>query len=312
MLTEQQLEQQEIFNSRRLAHPASSDIMEIINDLLMKSGKKSNIKSMAFWGNPGVGKSAIAESVLKNNPPYDLTTDFGIQRVTPVLYCSFPSSISTKNVVKQLLNALGQRIKSGKSEFELLIDLVDALKSCGVKMIILDETNHLIDRAKASAQQDVINFMKSLIDDTQLPIVLIGSADVGIFTESDAQLKRRIKHRRELKEFGYPTNEDSYLYQLLTPLFEVMQSDCGVSLAKNTNRLILSQRIYIATGGNLDAIRELLSDAIENAWRENSKVLLVEHFDSALRFAPPATALKGVNPFEASPKELSDWAKGFR
>lgn len=294
------------FNNRLVAHPGYRKIKAQIDRMLNKSGKVKNPKGLLIYGDAGVGKSTIAEKITEEYPPYEQETDFEIRRKTPVLYVRVPSPVTTKGVIVELFNALGQ-VAPDKTELKMTADLAEAFIACGVKMLILDETQHFLDKAAAARLTSIRNWMKSLIDKIQIPIVFIGSTEAKGVITGCKQLDRRVKYKKRIAPFNMPRDEQASLHKVLTLLLDAMKDHCDIKLDTSIHSLELSQRFYLASGGNMDAIRGVLSESIEIALVEETKVLTLEHLSKGFLMAPPPTALIKKNPFEISAKKLQSW-----
>jgi len=309
MLTDEKEMLLEDFNNRLVTHPDYWRIKTQIDRMLNKSGKVKNPKGLLIYGDAGVGKSTIAEKFIEEYPPYEEETGFEIKRKTPVLYVRIPSPVTTKGVIVEIFNALGQ-IPPDKTEQKMTPDLVAALIACGVKMLILDETQHLLDKAAATRLTSIRNWMKTLIDKTQIPIVFIGSTDARGFITGCKQLDRRVKYKEKVSPFGMPRDEQSSLHRVLVLLLSAMKDRCSIQLEVSISLLELSQRFYLATGGNLDAIRGVLSESIEITLAEKSSALTLKHLSAGFAMAPPPTVRIKENPFEMSAKKIQSWLTG--
>jgi len=310
MLTDEKEALLEDFNNRLVLHPDYRRIKSQIDRMLNKSGKVKNPRGLLIYGDAGVGKTTIAERIIEEYPPYEQETGFEIRIKTPVLYVRIPSPVTTKGVIVELFNALGQ-VAPDKTEQKMTPDLVAAFTACGVEMLILDETQHLLDKAAAARLTSIRNWMKTLIDKTQIPIVFIGSTEAKGFITGCQQLNRRVKYKEKVSPFSMPRDEQAHLHKVLELLLGAMRDRCNTQLEASISPLELSQRFYLATAGNMDAIRGVLSESIEIALEaEESNVLTLKHLSAGFAMAPPPTVRIKENPFEISTKKIQSWLTG--
>ena len=96
--------------------------------------------------------------------------------MVPVLYASVPVPATCKSLVTALLTAIGDPAAQKGSQIVQTLRLKRYLDACCVELLILDEFQHFQDRDSHRVLKTVSDWLKLLMDETGVPIVLTGAA----------------------------------------------------------------------------------------------------------------------------------------
>ena len=269
--------------------------------------EKSEKKGMIISGPPGVGKSSICRKYLFNNKPYIRSNELGDQRIVHTLYFQLPGQVTVKRIIAGLLRALGYTPNTSKDEDTLTADLLAALARCEVKIIILDEIQHLTSRKNVDHMPLIQNSLKGLINDCDQFFVFVGDPTTPKIIKGCGQLGRRAPTTVILEPFTFPATEDSETFAVIDALLAVMPQKTGVSLSQKLDKLELSQRLYIASAGIIDKIRYYMSEAVLSALIADQRSVDLSHFAPAYACAPNDAALTKANPFQMTRAQLKKW-----
>lgn len=77
-----------------------------------------------------------------------------------------------------------------------------------MELFILDEFQHFIDRDSNSILNTAAGWLKSLIDNSGKPVVLLGMPYCNIILRASGQLERRFTMRVSLEPFGWNTEAE--------------------------------------------------------------------------------------------------------
>lgn len=243
----------------RIYYPKLNQILNLIEECHQSSNFFERPLCMRISGPSGSGKTTIIKIHHKRYP--DINTPAGIEK--PVLYSRIPCPAYIGGLASKLLYDLGDPfyLKSGK----IILNtqrLYKLLKACKVKIIFLDEVQHLVDRNSQKLLRDSSDWFKELIDETSIPIVFLGMPDSNkIFIENE-QLSNRVRLVENLQPFAYDDiyRKFLYLYDLSLPL-----RDLSDFADPNT-----SKRLFIASKGLLKNIHDLILESTNIAIRNNS------------------------------------------
>lgn len=183
-------------------YPRFKEILAAIDDCHHLSNLKDEPECLFLKGETGAGKTTILKSYTQNYPRYQ-TAD---GTTVPVLEVTIPSPATVKSVVTKLLWELGDPAYDKGTTSNQTIRLIGLMKDCGVSLVLLDEFQHFIDRDSAKVLKTVSDWLKNLILDTKVPVVLIGLPEAETVFQFNPQLSRRFAARHNLSPFSW---EDS-------------------------------------------------------------------------------------------------------
>jgi hypothetical protein len=258
---------------------------------------------MMVTGNSGVGKSTLIAEYARHWPRNDV--DDGVQ--VPVLKTEVPLPATISGLATQLLRALGVPNPGAGTVDHRRWRLVSMLKKCAVQLVILDEFQHLVERGSRRRIETVADWIKSVINETKIPFVLVGMPSARSALEHSAQLARRFRIRREIEPFDWVMQpvEFEKLLQLLDDQLP-FPNRAGLASAE------IAPRLHLATRGNISVLTTLLRDSGRSALLSGSARLelahLAESYDSLLA---EELALR-ENPFRISDREVEKWIATLR
>jgi Cdc6-like AAA superfamily ATPase len=158
-------------------------------------------KCLLITGRPGVGKTTLAEYYMKDYPRIE--TDEGLK--VPILYVKIEVPSTPKNLVSSILSALGDPAAEKGTIGSQTRRLRKFLEDLKTELIILDEFQHFIDRDSLKVLKTISDWLKLLIDNSKIPVVLMGMpySRIILDTRGNEQLKRRFSLRRSIEPFSW-------------------------------------------------------------------------------------------------------------
>ena len=192
-------EKLQIVNNLYVSYPRSDEILTAIEYCHRFSYCQDEPECMFFSGETGVGKTTIYKTYAIRYPR-QVTRE---RTIVPILAVTIPAPATVKTVVTKLLWELGDPAYDKGTIGNQTIRLIGLMKECQVELLILDEFQHFIDRDSAKVLKTVSDWLKTIILDTNLPIVLIGlpEAEEVLKLKSHSQLSRRFSNRHYLRPF---------------------------------------------------------------------------------------------------------------
>ncbi len=250
-------------------------------------------KCLLIEGRTGVGKTTLCEYYVEQHP----IVETGDSLVVPVLYLKIEVPATIMNLVSALLAALGDPAADKGSIGSKTRRLRHFLKELKVELIILDEFQHFIDRDSLKVLKTLSDWLKLLVDTTQVPMMLLGMPYCHFILDArgNEQLKRRFSLRRMIDPFGWGGTKEEQ--QDFRTFLRRVDNELPFNKRSNLSDRNIAFLIFYATNGIISYVMELVRIASLAAIRlslENISIdLLADAYDESLALAYPDR----INPF---------------
>jgi hypothetical protein len=175
------------------------------------------------------------------------------------------------------------------------IRLIGLIKDCGVELIILDEFQHFIDRDSEKVLKTVSDWLKTLILDTNLPIILIGlpEAEQVLQLKSHSQLSRRFANRYCLSPFDWQSDNGLEFRTFL----HLLESSLPLKEVSNLGSSEMALRCYYASDGVIAYVMKLIRYGTYVALKQGQEKLDLNILGAAFEHYVYADKSDKVNPF---------------
>jgi DNA transposition AAA+ family ATPase len=275
-------------------HLAAQDYMTKI--ILSAESPKPRIGILV--GESGMGKTNLCERFCKHHK--DVETEEMTQKT--VIYIKLSANASIGDIIKAIyfdIMGVNMRQKGTNKDKQTLLE--NKLKDVGTRLIIIDEGHHAMSGSNAenSITGQYMNFLKTLLDDSGVPILLVGMPDLlNLRKVSSSKNKTFIKQFRRRSRVPHTLSLMNVVdvgMNINTIASTLKQLDVFCDcLKENTIRA----KLYCCSGGSFGILYELLMDAII----ETSNGLVVTQ--GSLETAASDAIDEEENAFEFSPLEL--------
>ncbi|MBY0234572.1 MAG: TniB family NTP-binding protein [Burkholderiaceae bacterium] len=208
-------------------------------------------------GEPGTGKTWLIKRFVANYPREDHET---VTRV-PVLLVNVPPKCVLKRLPGAMLQALGSPLWNVGDEEQRSYQLETLLKKCGVRLVILNEANHLVDRGKEKSHYLLGDWIKLMSEKTGIPFVLVGIPRVKVLLGVNEQLADRVREVVTVEPFGIDPRCKNQMSTALAAFDKLLDGVNRIPLSDAAN----AQRFALATAGRLRRIRRVLEEAARAA-----------------------------------------------
>lgn len=182
-----------------IMHPSFERCLSKIEECRNDSKMSAEPFCMLVTGEPGVGKTTLCKECEKRHSRIELDE----KTLIPVLLARIPIPATPKNLVSNLLTGLGDPIADKGTTYNQTKRLINFLKHCEVELIILDEFQHFIDQDSDKILYTISDWLKQLINETGIPIILVGLAQSVKVLKANSQLKRRFSMQDGLTNFKW-------------------------------------------------------------------------------------------------------------
>lgn len=237
-------------------HPRFQELHSRITDCLEATVQYGEPECLCLMGTTGVGKTTLVRSYVAAFPRHE--TERGTR--SPVLYLETPHPITVKGMTSALLDALGDPLAFKGTQPEMNARLQNFLADCGVRLVILDDFHHLIDKQTNRILRDVSEWLKVLIKNTGIVYLVVGiEGEVERILNANKQLSRLFV-REYLLPFRWQPDEPASITDFAR-LISYVQTALEVKLTEAEPWPVLLFRIHLATGGVMSNIMNLFRQA---------------------------------------------------
>jgi energy-coupling factor transporter ATP-binding protein EcfA2 len=254
-----------IANNIYISYPRFKEILSAINDCHHFSDLKDEPECLFLKGETGAGKTTIFKSYATDYPRRE--TESG--SVVPLLSVTIPSPATVKSLVSKLLWELGDPAYDKGTTSNQTIRLIGLMKDCGVSLVFLDEFQHFIDRDSAKVLKTVSDWLKDLILDTKVPMVLIGLPEAETVFKFNSQLSRRFANRHNLSPFSW--SDDSGIE--FRTFLHAVESQLPLMDSSNLAESEMALRFYYASDGIVGYLMKLIRYGTHLALKQSQEKL---------------------------------------
>jgi len=264
------------FLSKTITHPLFQNAFAALAGAHRTHGNLA--KGVMLLGPSGVGKTTVikyyARSVARS------TTDTHSYKT--VLHINTPPSATIKDVLSELLFALGDPAPDKGTERAMNQRFRKLALALKVELLVLDEVQHLLPHNAQKDTRTVSNFIKNLMSDLQIPVVLCGLEEASQIGRGHAEFKRRFAATCILRPFSIQTDEDRDYFAQYMLKCEKMLDSVGVKTISLTSEQMI-ERFFLSSEGKPALISDVIEQALENA--DLSSTLTVTDYAKAWAFA---------------------------
>lgn len=294
------------FSKHVVSHNYYKGAVDSILNCIDTTASRREPASTLLTGPAGVGKTTVCKYVVQKIGAGSLVeTEWGTVQTVPAFYCGVPAGVTLKSLSMSMLIELGCTQLSGDGT-TLLYRLMTLLHTCQTQVIMLDEFHHLLARGAEKTKVQVCDWIKTLMNETLIPVILVGMPECEAIIDDHPQLARRYPFRAHLQPLAYSFNDarSDYIKTLKSFSFrlkELGHFESGVHLTDQH----VANSIYVATSGNMNSIRQLLHEAFKMALaRDNGEFSLDDLTNSFGSQKLEGSLIKHGNPFLLDPQDI--------
>ena len=203
-------------------------------------------------GPSGIGKNTLISVLRQQVGSADL---FGARPLSMSL--SIQATPSVGQVIGAMLTQLSfpPTIRPAKV-YEQSVDLVAAMKDQRVKLLFINEAHHLSEGGRRLSGKTITDYLKLVVDDTNIVVVMLGTASGGYLEQLNDQLFSRAPARCKLEAF--PANS------AWAAILQGLAKECeafDISAAHTQ----FDKQVHKATKGLLRPLKQLLMMSVRKA-----------------------------------------------
>ena len=180
-----------IRSDRWISYPRAERALAECEELL-NFPKRIRMPNLLVVGPTNNGKSAIIERFRRTHPPIEPSKTLdGIAHV-PVLKVQMPAGPDERRFFGAILDALGFPGMPSDSVTKRQDSAVRMLHAAGVTCLAIDEVHNLLS-GSALQQRRILNLLRWLGNELQIPLIAVGTAEALHAIHSDDQLANRFE-----------------------------------------------------------------------------------------------------------------------
>lgn len=248
---------------------------------------------------PLVGESRTGKSsVLAYTEQLHVTRRLDDGLHVPILRIRTPSKPTVKGLAEQFLLGLKDpRFNQHESEIEKTSRLLKLLKSCGTRMVMIDEFQHFYDKGTHKVIHHVSDWLKILTDESRLAIVVSGLPSCLAVLYQNEQLAGRCVSSLTMPRFSWENDSER---QEFIGVLEAFQQGLHMFELPDMGTEEMAFRFYVATGGLIGYLAKILRQATWNAFDAEDPTIQLADLSSAFRDAVLAKESSAViDPFSS-------------
>lgn len=231
---------------------------------LMNKVRQHRMPNLLIIGESNNGKTTILKQFHRKFGETYLEDELDL--VVPVIFIQSPPTSNEKDLYVALLDRFALPFKMSDSATSLRYQVIHAFRYCRVKILIIDEIHSLLS-GTARQQRHIMNCIKFLCNELQIPIVLSGTPDAVRILHTDAQ------HASRFDVLQLPVWQNNAEFRLIVGSFE------RVLPLKQPSNLIEPEKlnlIHSISDGRIGNVKRLINECAIEAIKSGTETITIE------------------------------------
>lgn len=284
-------------------YPQYNETLELLEDIIYHAEGSVNPDQLFIYGPTGVGKSTVTREFTDRYPIEQVNDAQKKYKRIPVLHMKVPPKATPKSLASKILHKIGDPFYSQGTEIQLTSRIHHFIEELEIKMIILDEFQHLIDSDTEHVLATAANWVKTFSEESGIPIVLCGMpSSIHIF-EKEEQLDRRYASKLAIEPFHYTTPEEQLLFRAF---LNKIESGLPFPDRSHLSDVRIADKLYYISLGVPFYIMKLLELGTEIALKDGEDKITEVHFQEALSRLKQVSRPFRTNPFNTKQFNLEE------
>ena len=278
-------------NKLLVLHPRFREAVDVLKRCHQSKSHGGEPDCGAILGVSGTGKTSVVDHYIRQHPRTE--TETATQQ--PVLKVTLQPDARPKGIAADILLALEDPAWSSGTVQTLTNRAVKLLKRCGVELIVFDEFHHLFDMDRLKVMTKASQWVKVLIVNTGIPIVVCGMPESEHVLRAE-HTERRFKERQTLDCFTWRTAAGRREF---CGMLKKLDESLPLAKASGLAAADLAGRFYLACRGVPDYLMTLVRGALAEALKRGSEQIEIADLARVyeMRLAQQRALIEQPNPF---------------
>jgi len=225
---------------------------------------------LAVIGDSRTGKSRALEECAMRHP--QIRQPEGL--LVPILRVKTPSKPTVKGLVEGMLRALNDPKFDKGTEQARTGRLETLMRGAGTRMVMIDEFQHFYDKGSHRVMHHVADWLKIIVDDTRVALVVAGLPSCAAVLDQNEQLAGRFLSPIRMPRFDWKVDAHREEFTgILGAFHEALSQSFDLPALEASD---MAFRCYCGTGGLIGYLTKFLRQAVWNAIDEHRRCITLE------------------------------------
>jgi hypothetical protein len=222
---------------------------------------------IALVGDSRTGKSRVQEECFAAHPQERKSEGL----LVPILRVKTPSKPTVKGLAELMLQAMSDPRFYAGTENAKTIRLRTLMRNAGTRMVMIDEFQHFYDKGSRKVMYHVADWLKILVDDSRVALVVAGLPECQAVLDQNEQLAGRFLTPILMPRFDWKLADHRAEFTGILAAFHESISKC-FDMPK-LDSADMAFRCYCGTGGLIGYLTKFLRQAVWNALDDNRRTI---------------------------------------